>query len=145
MWCTFRQIDPPCLILRHTVSCEGKSRKNPMKSQISCHDLGVGVCLGDHHWGSLWGVLAGVGDDHGAGLGHLLTGLGDDHWSPWHQGGSGRWDLYGVEDGPPGGENLVGWSHYCPWQALGLGSGILIAWKEKINQVTVKWNIAGFS
>ena len=72
-------------------------KKSPVKSQISRH------CLGDHHWWSLWGVLAGVGDDHGAGLGHLLTGLGDDHWSPWHQGGSGLWDLYGVEDGEPGG------------------------------------------
>ena len=134
------------LILIHTISCEGQSRKSPMESQISRHGLGVGVCLGDHHWGSLWGVLAGVGDDHGAGLGHLLTGLGDDHWSPWHQGGSGLWDLYGVEDGPPGGENLVGWSHYCLWQALGLGARDphSLKWK-KTKQVTVKSNIVEFS
>ena len=136
-----------CLILRHAVSCEGQSRKSPVESQISRHGLGVGVCLGVHHWGSLWGVLAGVGDDdHGAGLGHLLTGLGDDHWYPWHQGGSGLWDLYWVEDVPPGGENLVGSTHYCQWQALGLGARVSHSLQRKnINLVTVKTDILELS
>ena len=93
--------DTYSLILKHNVSCEIQSRKSPVESQISRHGLGVGVCLGDHHLVFLWGVLAGMGDDHGAGLGHLLTGLGDDYWSPWHQGGSGLWHVYGIEDGPP--------------------------------------------
>lgn len=91
-----------------------------MIGQTPWYGLWVLVGLGDHHWGPLWLMLTRVGDDHGPRRGHLLTCLGDDHWSPSHQGGAGLRDLYGVEDGPPRGQNLMRRAHNCLGDTLGL-------------------------